>query len=618
LPLIVLNTGWIANSEMRTKVTEITITTLFIGVAFLLFLLSLANLVVRKVAPRAALRPTELFTVYALLSLSSSVAGIGNFGFFAPFLGNAWRFGPERGWGKFLPDLPTRLLGPQDPAHLKAFYEGNTSFFTAETLRAWTPALTFWGVFVFVLFASLLCLASVLRQRWADEEHLTFPVVALPLELCRDGMPLLRQKLFWAGFVLPAFFYTLNTLAGMYPSLPSLPFNKPVDVMAQAPYPFNGFGMVVLLLHPASVGFGFLINTDMLFSLFFFHALKKLLNFWGVTQNWRDLGTDTTNEHPDQFPFIQFQAWGAWLVVGVAALVAARRYFATLPQQPGARLALTGAAVGFLILWGMLVAVGTPWWVPLVVLGVYALLQLTLTRLIAETAVLSPLLQWVDPQSMITTLAGTAALSRTDLVHVATLSWFNLDYRAAVMPQALQGFVGLRRAGGTLRPFALACVAALAVAVVSSLLWDMQFYYANGAATANVNPYRIGQGSAPWARLSGWVSQVTPPEPRAWAGAALGAVITLALGYLRTRFVGFPLTPSAYVLNLTWANELFWLDLFVAWVLKASVLRYGGIALYRAALPFFLGLILGDFVTGAFWSLVGLGLGAEIYRTFPN
>ncbi len=85
-----------------------------------------------------------------------------------------------------------------------------------------------------------------------------------------------------------------------------------------------------------------------------------------------------------------------------------------------------------------------------------------------------------------------------------------------------------------------------------------------------------------------------------------------------SHFVGFPLSPSAYVLNLTWANELFWLDLLIAWVLKASVLRYGGIKLYRTALPFFLGLILGDFVTGAFWSLVGLGLGAEIYRTFPN
>jgi hypothetical protein len=53
------------------------------------------------------------------------------------------------------------------------------------------------------------------------------------------------------------------------------------------------------------------------------------------------------------------------------------------------------------------------------------------------------------------------------------------------------------------------------------------------------------------------------------------------------------------VLNTSWANELFWGDMFVAWVFKAAFLRYGGRRLYSAALPFFLGLILGDFVTGS-------------------
>jgi hypothetical protein len=99
---------------------------------------------------------------------------------------------------------------------------------------------------------------------------------------------------------------------------------------------------------------------------------------------------------------------------------------------------------------------------------------------------------------------------------------------------------------------------------------------------------------------------------------AAGAGITFLLSYLRTRFVGFPLAPAAYVLNTSWANELFWGDMFVAWVFKAAFLRYGGRRLYSAALPFFLGLILGDFVTGSAWSIVGTLLRIEIFRTFPN
>jgi len=37
IPLIILNCGWIANSEMKTGVTEVTISSLFAGVLFILF-----------------------------------------------------------------------------------------------------------------------------------------------------------------------------------------------------------------------------------------------------------------------------------------------------------------------------------------------------------------------------------------------------------------------------------------------------------------------------------------------------------------------------------------------------------------------------------------------------
>jgi len=94
--------------------------------------------------------------------------------------------------------------------------------------------------------------------------------------------------------------------------------------------------------------------------------------------------------------------------------------------------------------------------------------------------------------------------------------------------------------------------------------------------------------------------------------------VTILLTWLRTRFVGFPLSPAAYVLNTTFANELFWLDLTIAWLIKGAFLRYGGIRFYRTALPFFLGLILGDFVTGAAWNLFGTITGLSLFRTFPN
>ena len=108
LPLIVLNTGWIANSEMKAGMTEITISTLFIGVTFILFVLTLLNLLVRRLAgPQAGLTQPELMALYSLLSLSSVVAGVGHFGFITPFLVNAFHFAaPSNGWQAFWYSAP--------------------------------------------------------------------------------------------------------------------------------------------------------------------------------------------------------------------------------------------------------------------------------------------------------------------------------------------------------------------------------------------------------------------------------------------------------------------------------------------------------------------------------
>jgi hypothetical protein len=53
--------------------------------------------------------------------------------------------------------------------------------------------------------------------------------------------------------------------------------------------------------------------------------------------------------------------------------------------------------------------------------------------------------------------------------------------------------------------------------------------------------------------------------------------------------------------------------MLIAWIIKALVLRYGGLRLYRQALPFFYGLILGESVIGCGWPIVGLITGMPTY-----
>jgi hypothetical protein len=64
--------------------------------------------------------------------------------------------------------------------------------------------------------------------------------------------------------------------------------------------------------------------------------------------------------------------------------------------------------------------------------------------------------------------------------------------------------------------------------------------------------------------------------------------------------------------------DYMWMPFLIAWVIKAAVLRYGGMRLYRASLPFFLGLILGDYVVPALWAVYGAASGQQMYLAFPH
>jgi hypothetical protein len=63
--------------------------------------------------------------------------------------------------------------------------------------------------------------------------------------------------------------------------------------------------------------------------------------------------------------------------------------------------------------------------------------------------------------------------------------------------------------------------------------------------------------------------------------------------------LGWPFHPTGFALAhaflaMTWV----WFPMLMGWAAKAIILRYGGMKLYRAWIPFFLGLLLGDVVIG--------------------
>jgi hypothetical protein len=78
----------------------------------------------------------------------------------------------------------------------------------------------------------------------------------------------------------------------------------------------------------------------------------------------------------------------------------------------------------------------------------------------------------------------------------------------------------------------------------------------------------------------------------------VGFVGTVILMALKLRLHAWPIHPVAFPIASAWVMDSALPAVFITWLVKSIVMRYGGLRLYRATLPFFLGLILSSTVIG--------------------
>ena len=78
------------------------------------------------------------------------------------------------------------------------------------------------------------------------------------------------------------------------------------------------------------------------------------------------------------------------------------------------------------------------------------------------------------------------------------------------------------------------------------------------------------------------------------------------------RFMWWPLHPIGYLMVGAYGVLRIGFPLFVTWLIKSFILRYGGYPLYRRAFGFFLGLVLGEFAAGFLRTLIDLAFNLHL------
>ena len=81
------------------------------------------------------------------------------------------------------------------------------------------------------------------------------------------------------------------------------------------------------------------------------------------------------------------------------------------------------------------------------------------------------------------------------------------------------------------------------------------------------------------------------------------------------RWFWWPFHPAGYALSHSyWNTRWYWFSIFLSWALKLCLFRVGGLPLYRRSMAFFVGLVIGEFVPAAVWTLIGIVVERPMYR----
>lgn len=589
-----------------------------IAVLFFLLLVGLVAPLLKRLG--AGFSRAELATVYVMMLVGSVVVVTGLTGSLLPVISGVLYYAtPENNWDLlFAPHLHPWLV-PQDREAVRLFYEGLPKDLDIPW-GIWLPPIGVWIAFILIFYWTTLCLGVLLRGQWVENERLVYPLTRLPQALIEDAQVpgrwwgrLLCSRLLWLGFAFPLLIHSWNSLRFYHEGFQPLLLNGYITLL-------NGQVGVPVRLNLPVLGLCYLMSLNVAFSIWFFFLL-------GVIQEWIfarlgvQIGEGDVWNSAGGTPPIMHQQAGALLVLVLFVVWTARGHLRRLWNQArrgeageGEILSPRAAVWGGLAGAGLMVA-----WLDLTGLDLYVALLLVigslgvyvgLSRIVCEAGLPGCQTPMV-PQSFITRGFGPGTLGLHNLTGLG-LSTVWIGETAANMMNAVVHTLKLKSGEGKADchlPWAL--LLAVLVGVAGSIWFTMTLAYTYGGINLH-GWYFEGLPKWPFDYLtSAYNNPERSFEPRLMYTGA-GAGVMACLLFLRQRFVWWPLHPLGFPIAMTYTIVYYgWLSILLAWAFKGLILRYGGVRLYRATTPFFLGLALGEFFTASVWVFIDGATGVQ-------
>jgi len=616
LLVIPINNYWVLYMETGVLWMQYPTTmSIFFNAVFILFFLTLLNTVVKKLSPHWTFSQGELLTIYVMLNLATAVCATDMIQVLMPMLGHAFWFAtPENEWKELFFRYLPRFLLVSDESVLTDYYNGESTFFEADKIKAWLLPILWWTLFFFALVFVMLCINIILRRQWIEREKLTYPIAQLPYELTTEGgqSSFFKNKLFLLGFGVVGIIELLNSLNYFFPAIPKLVVRTNLQKFFTEK-PFSAIGWTPFAFYPFIIGLGFFMPLSLSFSCWFFYLFRKSQMILGVVIGLQSLPS---------FPYDREQSLGAYIGLSLFALWASRRHIKQVLKEAISHsvskdkswlnlTALLGilSGAGFIIFFFL--KAGMSIWIILLAFSIYYVLSVGITRMRAESGVPAHDLHFMGPDHTIPVLLGTRNLGGRNLSVLTFLYSFNRAHRAHPMPHQLEGFKLADRTGMSVVRLAFAMSIAVLIGLIASFFIYLNLSYRFGGSSWT--------GSQAFNRLQRWLSYPTGPDYPAVSFIGLGIAFSIFLQLMRTRFISWPFHAVGYAVSgaADWCMNWMWASLLISSLIKWLLLRLGGVRAYRKAVPFFVGMVLSEFILGGILSIGGVAFGTQVYA-FKN
>ncbi len=576
---------------------------------------------------RIGLSRGELLLIYAMMLIAGPITHPFSIGFLIPHtVAPLYYNANEPNWALFEGVLPG-WMGPSDPAAIKAFFQGGNGTVPWET---WLLPMLAWSSLLIVLFWVMLCINVLMRRQWIENERLVFPLTAIPLALTQgeqssflhDPLRPTRQPLFWLGLVAVLLIQSPGRLHTYVPSFPDLQTQNLILVSASLlPAPWRGMGDIEFHLIFWLIGIVYLLPKEIALSCWVFY-------FVGLLENVTAVAIGTASTRPDvysnDFPALYAQGAGAAFALTGITLWMARRHlrdifhkafhpnYATNDRSEylSYRTAFVGAILGSAFILGWMCLAGMRLWVA----GLFFALMLSyffiFARIRAETGLGMGVILWPKMlNEVMITLVGAQSLRLSELTALFAMRWLYFgSATGSVMACQLEGFKLADTGGLRGRGVGTALLLAALITVPLAFLWTLATYYAHGFQALPIGQQSTSMvGSQIYWSYQNLVSAhsgATGPDLGGITAIGAGALVTVALSILRSRFLGFSLHPVGYLAANSWGMQIHWLSFLIGWLLNVLINRYGGLRVYQRLLPLFLGLIVGDMLHEGLWGMV--------------